>query len=82
MQIQILRMATRNTKIKYITVKLFGGGGVPRNLIKATRQPKDKHGKYKAQLTTAVVKSKHLSSHKIECCRANIRQHRILCEIH
>lgn len=27
MQIQILRMATRNTKIKYITVKLFGGGG-------------------------------------------------------
>lgn len=81
MQIQILRMATRNTKIKYITVKLFGGG-MPRNLIKATKQPKDKHGKYKAQLTTAVVKSKHISNHKIECGRANIRQHRILCETH
>lgn len=82
MQIQILRMATRNTKIKYITVKLLGGGGVPRNLIKTTKQPNDKHGKYKAQLTTAVVKPKHISNHKIECGRANIRQHRILCETH
>lgn len=27
MQIQILRMATRNTKIKYITVKLLGEEG-------------------------------------------------------
>lgn len=55
---------------------------MPRNLIKATEQPEDKHGKYKAQLTTAVVKSKHISNHKIQCGRANIRQHRVLCETH
>lgn len=71
---------------------------MPRNLIKATKQPKDKHGKYKlngnliymvylhgkykAQLTTAVVKSKHISNHKIVCGRANTRQQRILCETH
>lgn len=67
----LIKVTARKTEIKHVTLKL-GGGGERELDLKQTEKPNRKHNKYKAQLTVAIIKSKHISNHSMAVLISNV----------